>query len=407
MTKSSERKAARSSGPLQGIRVVELGQLIAGPFCGQLLGDYGAEVIKIEDPLRGDPMRRWGYSDGEQDPVHWAVLGRNKRSLTCDLRTAEGQAVVRRLIASADILVENFRPGTMEKWGLDYGSLSAENPGLVMVRVTGFGQEGPYSHRPGYGSIGEAMGGLRNLLGEPDRPPSRAGVSLGDSLAGTLGALGAVSAIVERSQSGRGQVIDCALFEAVLAMMESLVSDYETFGHVRERSGALLPGIAPSNVYPTRDGVDVLIAANQDTVYRRLCAAMGREELVDDERFASHSARGEHQSTLDAIIAEWSENLSLVELQQRLEEHAVPIGQIYRASDMLVDPHFKARESIVSVDANGRPLSMQGVFPRFSRTPGAVRWSGPQLGQSTDDVLNELGIGEEERSRLRKQGVIA
>ncbi|MBC9734762.1 CaiB/BaiF CoA transferase family protein [Nocardioides marmotae] len=403
---SEEHETERARGPLTGLRVVELGQLIAGPFCGQLLGDYGADVIKVEEPTNGDPMRRWGYAEEDHGPVHWSVLGRNKRSFACDLRKPEGQELVRKLIGTADIVVENFRPGTMERWGLDYESLSADNPGLIMVRVTGFGQDGPYSSRPGYGSIGEAMGGLRHLLGEPDRPPSRAGVSIGDSLAGTLAALGVVAAVVERSSSGRGQVIDCALYEAVLSMMESLVSDFATFGHVRERTGAVLPGVAPSNVYPTEDGADVLIAANQDTVFRRLCAAMGREDLVEDRRFATHQARGKRQDELDKLISDWSASLSLSALQQRLEEHAVPMGLIYRAPEMLDDPHFRARESIVEVPTDGRPLPMQGVFPRFSRTPGAIRWSGPLLGASTADVLDELGIDTDERSELRQRGVI-
>lgn len=396
----------QGEGPLAGVRVLELGQLIAGPFCGQLLGDYGAEVIKIEDPSAGDPMRRWGYTDGTGEPVHWSVLARNKRSLGCDLRSAEGQELVRRLAATADIVVENFRPGTMERWGLGYEDLAAVNPGLIMVRVTGFGQDGPYASRAGYGSIGEAMGGLRHLMGEADRPPSRAGVSIGDSLAGTLGALGAVAALVERKSSGRGQVVDCALYEAVLAMSESLVTDYAAFGYLRERTGSVLPGVAPSNVYPTSDGAEVLIAANQDTVFRRLAAAMGRPELADDPRYATHSARGERQGELDQLIAGWTTLLTHRELEHTCLANAVPVGLIYRAPEMIDDPHFQARQSIVEVDVNGSKLPMQTVVPRFGRTPARVRWAGPPLGDATDQLLKELDFGDNEIADLRRRGVV-
>lgn len=405
-TSAPAARRGPGEGPLAGIRVLELGQLIAGPFCGQLLGDYGAEVIKIEDPSAGDPMRRWGHTDGTRDPVHWSVLGRNKRSLGCDLRSAEGQALVRRLAATADILVENFRPGTMERWGLGYPELSAVNPGLIMVRVTGFGQTGPYAARAGYGSIGEAMGGLRALIGEADRPPSRAGLSIGDSLAGTLGALGAVSALVERGVSGRGQVVDCALYEAVLAMSESLVADFAAFGHVRERTGSVLPGVAPSNVYPTSDGAEVLIAANQDTVFRRLAAAMGAPQLADDPRYATHGARGDRQEELDQRIAAWTSTLTHHEVERSCEEHAVPCGMVYRAPEMLDDPHFAARQSIVAVDVKGSELPMQTVVPRFGRTPARVRWAGPPLGDATDDLLDELGFSDGDIADLRERGVV-
>ncbi|OAA20998.1 formyl-CoA transferase [Frankia sp. EI5c] len=407
-TSTSAKPSDRSDGggPLAGVRVLELGQLIAGPFCGQLLGDYGAEVIKIEDPAAGDPMRRWGYTDGSGEPVHWSVLARNKRSIGCDLRSPEGQELVRRLAATADVLVENFRPGTMERWGLGYEQLAAVNPGLIMVRVTGFGQDGPYSSRAGYGSIGEAMGGLRHLMGEADRPPSRAGLSIGDSLAGTLGALGALAALVERGRSGRGQVVDCALYEAVLAMSESLVSDYAAFGHVRERTGSVLPGVAPSNVYPTADGAEVLIAANQDTVFRRLAAAMGRPELADDPRYATHGARGERQRELDQLVADWTSRLTHQELERRCLANSVPVGLVYRAPEMIDDPHFQARQSVVEVDVNGSKLPMQTVVPRFGRTPARVRWAGPPLGDATDQLLAELDLADAEIADLRSRGVV-
>ncbi|WP_083749313.1 CaiB/BaiF CoA-transferase family protein [Frankia sp. CcI49] len=403
-----EDQGRRGDGPLAGLRVLELGQLIAGPFCGQLLGDYGAEVIKIEDPAGGDPMRRWGHTDGTAAPVHWSVLARNKRSFGCDLRSPDGQDLVRRLALTADIVVENFRPGTLERWGLGYDELSAANPGLIMVRVTGFGQTGPYAGRAGYGSIGEAMGGIRHLMGEPDRPPSRSGLSIGDSLAGTLGALGAVAAVVERASSGRGQVVDCALYEAVLAMSESLVADYAAFGHVRERTGSVLPGVAPSNVYPTSDGADLLIAANQDTVFRRLAAAMDQPALADDPDYATHADRGRRQQALDDIITAWTSTLTRREVEDRCLAHAVPVGLIYRAPEMLDDPHFAARRSIVDVEvgADGTTLPMQAVVPRFGRTPARIRWAGPPLGDATDELLAEIDVDADTVADLRRRGVI-
>lgn len=395
------------TGPLQGLRVLELGQLIAGPFCGQLLADHGAEVIKLEDPGRGDPMRYWGREKPHGLSLWWSVVGRNKKSVTCNLRTKEGQELVRRMARTADIVLENFRPGTMERWGLDYDTLAADNPGLVMVRVTGFGQTGPYAERAGYGSIGEAMGGLRYVVGDPSTPPSRVGISIGDSLAATFGALGALTAIHERTTSGRGQVVDSAIYESVLAVMESLVSEYAVGGYVRERTGPTLPDVAPSNVYPTRDGHAALVAANQDTVFRRLATAMGRSELGSDKRFATHVARGAHQQELDELIADWTLTLDWQDLEHVCEEHGVPAGLMYRAEEMLADRHFKARSSIVTVDhPQLGEVPMQNVFPRLSRTPGSVRWPGPELGEHTNEVLGELGLTSDELSELRSRGVL-
>jgi formyl-CoA transferase len=286
-----------------------MGSLIAGPFCGQILGDFGAEVIKLEDPRTGDPMRQWGRSLPKGQSPWWPVIGRNKRSVTLDLRTAEGQDIARRLIGGADVLVENFRPGAMEKWGLGYERLSADNPGLVMARVSGFGQTGPYSSRAGYALIGEAMGGLRYITGEPDRAPARAGISVGDSLAGLHAALGTMMALHARHRSGKGQIVDAAIYESVLSVMENLITEYGLTGYVRERSGSVLPGIAPSNAYPTKDGALVVIGANQDTLFRRLCDAMARPELAQDPRYAGHAARGEHQAELDALIGAWTATL--------------------------------------------------------------------------------------------------
>lgn len=382
---------AGDAGPLASVRVVEMGQLLAGPFCGQLLGDFGAEVIKIEQPGTGDPMRQWGREKADGVPVWWPVIARNKKSVTANLRGAEGQAMLRRLVAVSDVLVENFRPGTLERWGLSWEELSAINPRLVLVRVTGYGQRGPYAKRAGYGSIGEAMGGLRHVTGDPSTPPSRVGISIGDSMAGTMAALGTLVALRARDETGQGQVVDSAIFEAVLTYMESLIPEYELAGHVRERSGSVLPNVAPSNIYPTSDGHLVLIAANQDTVFRRLAEAMARPELADSPDYATHGARGERQQELDETIAKWTATLDCDPLLELLEEHAVPAGRIYRAAEMLADPHFRARESIVEVphDVFGK-ISMQNVAPKLSHTPGHIRWAGPELGAHNAEVFEGL-----------------
>ncbi|GGM18104.1 MULTISPECIES: CaiB/BaiF CoA transferase family protein [Micromonospora] len=395
-------------GPLHGVRVVEFGSLLAGPFCSQLLADFGAEVIKCEPPRQGDPMREWGQEKPHGKSLWWPIVARNKKSVTVDLRTPEGQDVARRLIAQCDVVVENFRPGTMKRWGLGYEQLSVANPGLVMVQVSGFGQNGPYSARPGYGSVGEAMGGLRYVVGDPQTPPSRVGISLGDSLAGTFAALGALLALRVRDRTGRGQIVDSAIYEAVLAMMESLLPEYALGGHVRERTGAILPNIAPSNVYPTRDEGLVLIAANQDTVFRRLAVAMGMAELGTDPRFASHAARGRNQVELDEIIAKWSGQHDTEELMAVMIENDVPTGRVYRAPEMLRDEHFAAREAIVRIaHPEFGEFPMQNVVPRLSMTPGRVKWTGPRLGEHTDEVLTDIvGMETAEIDALRTSGVI-
>jgi formyl-CoA transferase len=395
-------------GPLTDIRVIEMGQLLAGPFCGQLLADFGAEVIKCEQPGVGDPMRVWGREKPHGKSLWWPVVARNKKSLTLNLRTEEGQQVIRDLVAQSDVLLENFRPGTLERWNLSYEELAKINPRLILVRVTGFGQTGPYSKRAGYGAIGEAMGGLRYVVGDPSTPPSRMGISIGDELAATYACLGTMMALHARERTGRGQVVDSAIYEAVLAMMESLVSEYDVAGYVRERTGAILPNVAPSNVYDTADGKYLLIAANQDTVFKRLAAAMGRPELAEDDRYATHSARGAHQAELDALINDWTKTVELEPLEKLLEEHGVPCGLIYKAGDMLADPHFKAREAIVEVEhPDFGPMKMQNVAPRLSDTPGAVRHVGPALGQHTDEVLGDiLGIDESTRAEWREKGII-
>ncbi|MET0271879.1 MAG: CaiB/BaiF CoA-transferase family protein [Phenylobacterium sp.] len=404
----TEAATPENRGPLADLVVIEMGTLIAGPFCGQILGDFGAEVIKIEDPRNGDPMRQWGRSLPKGLSPWWPVIGRNKKSVGLDLRTPEGQQLARTLIEGADVLIENFRPGAMEKWGLSYESLAEKNPGLVMARVSGFGQTGPYSQRAGYGLIGEAMGGLRHVTGEPDRPPARAGISIGDSLAAMHAVMGVMMALHSRERTGKGQVIDAALYESVLAVMENLVTEYDLTGYVRERSGSVLPGIAPSNAYPCQNGEMILIGGNGDNVYARLTEAMGRPDLKDDPKYVDHAARGTHQTELDAIIAQWTAGFALPDLLALLESKGVPSSRVFRAPDMLEDPQFAAREAIVETDhpVFGK-IKMQNAFPKLSATPGRVRWPGPELGQHTDAVLAErAGLDAARLKALKEKGVI-
>jgi formyl-CoA transferase len=396
-----------SAGALGDVRVLELGTLLAGPFCGQLLGDMGAEVIKIEPPGQGDPMRVWGRQKPGEPSLWWPVVGRNKKAITLDLRQKDGQALLLELAAKADIVIENFRPGTLEKWGLGWEQLSAANPRLIMVRVSGYGQTGPYAGRAGFGAVGEAMGGLRYVVGDPSTPPSRVGISIGDSLAATFACIGALSALHYRERTGRGQVVDSAIYEAVLGMMESLVTEYDQTGYIRERTGAILPNVAPSNVYPTRDGM-VLIAANQDTVFRRLCEAMQQPALADDARYDSHQSRGAHQQELDELIGRWTAGQKTRAVLALMDTHGVPAGQIYRAPEMLKDPHFAEREAIVSVP---HPLfgkiRMQNVVPKLSETPGGIRRPSPALGEHNDEIyLDLLGMPRERYERLQAARVI-
>ncbi|WP_417562868.1 CaiB/BaiF CoA transferase family protein [Microbacterium sp.] len=399
----------RAGMPLEDLRVIEMGQLLAGPFCGQLLGDFGADVIKIEQPDAGDPLREWGQAKAGGNSLWWPVVGRNKRTITLNLRTEDGQRLVRELIAQADVLLENFRPGTLERWGLGPDELWRINPRLVITRVSGYGQTGPYSARAGYGSIGEAMGGLRYVTGDPSTPPSRAGISIGDELAAVFACIGTLVALHHRDRTGVGQVVDSAIYEAVLGMMESLVTEWDVAGYVRERTGATLPGVAPSNVYPTKSGAMVLIAANQDSVFRRLAELMGQTELADDERFHDHNARGARMRELDAIIAAWTSTHGTGELLEELHDAGIPAGLIYTAKDMLDDPHFAAREAIVAVPspALGHDLSMQNVFPRLSKTPGRVRHVGRERGEDNDDVYTGLlRLSLAELARLKAEGTV-
>ena len=398
--------ASPTTGPLSGVRVLELGSFIAGPFAGQLLGDYGADVIKVEAPGDGDPMRRWGVTlDG--DSLWWPAIGRNKRSVTLDLRHERARELVLGLADRCDVVLENFRPGVLERWGLDYPALARVNPRVVLVHISGFGQTGPLAGQAGFGSVGEAMGGIRHTTGSPDRPPSRAGISLGDALASVFGVIGTLSALLAARERGTGQEVDVAIYEAVAALMESTMADYEIGGVVRTRSGSVLPGVAPSNVYPTGDSAEVVVAANSDGVFARLCKAMDRPELGTDERFATHDARGENQDELDELVAAWTATLPCDDVLALLDEHGVPAGRIFTAPDMLRDPQYLAREMVQRITSSqGWEVPMTGVVPRFSATPGAIRHAGPRLGEHTDEVLAELlGLDTTELAELHASGV--
>ncbi|WP_421846865.1 CaiB/BaiF CoA transferase family protein [Novosphingobium sp.] len=399
-----------NAGALNDIRVVELGQLLAGPFCGQLLGDMGADVIKVEPPHvngkgGGDPMRDWGQGD---EKVQWEVIARNKRSVSANLRVPAGQALVRRLIREADVLIENFKPGTLEKWGLGPDVLLAEQPGLIIARMSGYGQDGPYSDRAGFGGIGEAMGGWRYIVGEPDRPPSRMGVSIGDTLTATYGCMGVLAALHVREKTGKGQVIDAALYESVLQVMEGLVPEYDRMGLIRERSGSILKGIAPSNVYSCKDG-EFMIGANKDSLWKRLATVMGQPELGDDPRFATHLARGSNQTEIDNLINDWTRTKTIEEVDALMIEASIPAGRVYRAPDMLADPHFEARGAIIEVETERfGPLKMQGSFPKLSGTPSGVRRPAPAtVGQHNAEIYGDLlGMSEAELAELAAGGVI-
>jgi formyl-CoA transferase/succinyl-CoA--D-citramalate CoA-transferase len=395
------------SGPLHGVRVLELGNFIAGPFAGQLLGDYGADVIKVESPGDGDPMRRWGVTrDG--DSLWWPSIARNKRSIVLDLRQEPARQVAARLAGTCDVVLENFRPGQLDKWGLSYDELAARNPKLVLVHVSGFGQTGPLAEQAGFGSVGEAMGGIRYTTGSPDRPPSRAGISLGDALASVFAVIGTLAALVRARDTGKGQEVDVAIYEAVAALMESTMADFELGNVTRTRSGSVLPGVAPSNVYATGDGAEVVVAANADNVFGRLCEAMGRPELASDPRFATHGSRGANMVELDRLVGAWTATAPCDEILATLEAHGVPAGRIFTAPDMLTDPQYLAREMVRRLTSNqGWEVPMTGVVPRFTDTPGTIRHAGPALGEHTDEVLRELlGLSCDEIASLRSGGAV-
>jgi formyl-CoA transferase len=396
-----------SGGPLAGVRVLELGSFIAGPFAGQLLGDYGAEVIKIEPPVVGDPMRTWGITrDGES--LWWPSIARNKRSVAVDLRQDAGRALVRRLMDEVDVVLENFRPGRLEEWEMGYDELARSNPRVIVVHVSGFGQSGPRASEAGFGSIGEAVGGIRFTTGHAELPPTRCGISLGDSLAALFAVIGTMGALNERHSSGRGQEVDVAIYEAVAALMESTMADFEIAGHLRTRTGSVLPGVAPSNVYPTADDSSIIVAANADAVYRRLCTAMGRPDLADDPRFATHGARGANMSELDTLIGSWTSTQPAGQLLDALADAGVPAGQIYSASEMLADPHYLERGMVVrKPNRDAVEIPMVGVVPKFERTPGGIDTTGPLLGEHTRAVLGELlGLGADDVRALVASGVV-
>ena len=394
-------EAVSAAGPLAGVRVLELGSLIAGPFCGRILADFGADVIKVEPPGEGDPLRTWSLVT-DHGSLWSMVQSRNKRSVAVDLRQPEGRELVRRLATQCDVLIENFRPGRMEAWGLGYEALAAERPALVMVRISGYGQTGPYSQRPGFGNIAEAMGGLRYITGFPDRPPLRVGLSIGDSIAALYATIGALLALQEVRVSGRGQVVDVALTETVFSMLESIVPEYGHDGRVRERTGNLLGGAAPTNTYRTGDERWLAIGANGDGIFRRFSPAIGRPEWLVDPRFATNQARREHAQELDRLIGEWVGARPLAESMEILAQAGVPAGPVYSVEDIVADPQYQAREMLVDLpDPRLGHLLMPGIVPRLSRTPGAIRWAGPDLGAHTAEVLAELlgpGVIEGDRS---------
>ena len=393
-------------GALSGLKVVELGQLIAGPFAAKTLADFGADVIKIEPPGTGDPLRQWRLLK-EGTSLWWQVQSRNKRSLALDLRQAEAQGIVRQLATEADVLIENFRPGAMEAWGLGSDVLLKLNPGLIMLRISGYGQTGPYKDKPGFGVVAEAMGGLRHLSGEPGRLPVRVGVSMGDTLASLHGVVGILMALYEKQKSGLGQVIDVALYEAVFNCMESLLPEFSEFGAVRGPAGSALPGIAPTNAYLCKDGC-ALIAGNGDSIFKRLMTAIGREDLGADPSLGSNAGRVKRVEELDAAIGAWTARLSVVEVLDALDAAAVPAGRIYTIEDIASDPHYLARGMLAEVQMNdGTLLKVPGMVPKLSRTPGAHRRNAPHLGQDTDVVLTELGISAEQIQAMRQRGIVA
>ncbi|SEJ64923.1 CaiB/BaiF CoA-transferase family protein [Pseudomonas sp. NFR16] len=395
------------TGPLNGVRVIEIGTLIAAPFAARLMGEFGAEVIKIESMGQGDPLRKWRKLH-EGTSLWWYLQSRNKKSLSLNLKSAEGIEIVKRLAESADVLIENLRPGALEKLGLGWDVLHALNPKLTLVRISGYGQSGPYRDRPGFGAIGEAMGGIRYTTGTPGSPPARVGVSLGDSLASMHAVMGALMSLLRvKTGQGDGQIVDVSLVESVFNLMESLVPEYDMLGHVRERSGGALPGIAPSNTYPTADGAYVVIAGNSDPIFKRLMQVIGRPDLADAPEFAQNDGRAAQSDMLDAAISGWSSSLPIEDVLRALEQAEVPAGRIYNVADIVADPHYQAREMILDAELpGGAQVKMPGIVPKLSETPGSVNWQGPALGQHTDSVLGALGLTAADIAQLKTDGVV-
>jgi formyl-CoA transferase len=399
-------KTTSNSSALSGLKVLELGQLIAGPFAAKTLADFGAEVIKVEAPDSGDPLRKWRLlKDGTS--VWWQVQSRNKRSLALDLRTPEGQGIVRQLATEADVLIENFRPGAMEGWGLAPDDLIAQNPKLIVLRISGYGQTGPYRNRPGFGVIGEAMGGLRHLTAEPGRVPVRVGVSIGDTLSALHGVIGILLALQHRHATGKGQVIDVALYESVFNCMESLLPEYSAFGAVRGPAGSALPGIAPTNAYRCKDGAYALVAGNGDSIFKRLMNLIGRTDLANDPSLADNTGRVARVEEIDQAIENWTLQKSVEEVLQALESASVPAGRIYDIADIAADPHYEARGMLEQVTlTDGSSLKVPGFVPKLSLTPGQHRRNAPDLGQDTDVILKEMGLSSEQIQKLRANGIV-
>jgi formyl-CoA transferase len=422
--------ASDQGGPLAGYRVLELGNLIAAPYAGRLFAEFGAEVIKVERPRGGDELRQWRLFRGDTSMM-WYVQSRNKKSITLDLRKPEGQALVRELLPHVDVVLENFRPGTLEKWNLGYDAMKQLNPDLILVRISGYGQTGPYRDRPGFASVAEAMGGIRNLTGYPDGPPTRVGISLGDSLAGMFGVIGALMALLRRERTtrhrelaegeipnaggagqGLGQVVDVALYESVFALMESLVPEYDAYGVIRHRTGNLLPGIAPTNIYPCREDKWVTIGGNADAIFKRLMQVIGRPDLAEDPRFQHNPGRWEQHELLDQVIAEWTSQRSIDKVVRILVEAGVPTGPIYDAADVVQDPHFQAREMLETHEVAIEPEELRqvrfpSVVPKLSETPGSTRWLGPELGEHNQEIYGNLfNLTNEQLEQLKQAGVI-
>lgn len=395
------------TAPLSGIKVIEIGTLIAAPFAARLMAEFGAEVIKIEAMGQGDPLRKWRKLH-EGTSLWWYLQSRNKKSLALDLKSPEGLDLIKQLLGDADVLIENLRPGGLEKLGLGWDVLHALNPKLTLVRISGYGQTGPYRDRPGFGAIGEAMGGIRYTTGNPDSPPARVGVSLGDSLASLHGVIGALMSLLRvKTGQGDGQIVDVSLAESVFNLMESLVPEYDMLGHVRERSGGALPGIAPSNTYLTADGAYVVIAGNSDPIYKRLMTTIGRADLAEAPAFAHNDGRAAQSGLLDAAITHWTSSLPIDQVLSALEAAEVPAGRIYSVADIVSDPHYQARDMLLTAELpGGVSVKMPGIVPKLSETPGAVNWQGPSLGQHTDDILTGLGLTGADIQRLKTSGVV-